>query len=124
MLSPTGTNNANCDTGTNTDPTNLLTPVGAFSASPGPYGTFDMGGDVWEWNEAVVLYDGDRGSEGGSWYSSSACLASWWYNQDPPTEEYSTLGFRVASVAEPSTITLLLTSAACLLGCAWRRRTA
>ena len=28
-----------------------LTPVGAFAASPGPYGTFDMGGDVWQWNE-------------------------------------------------------------------------
>ena len=35
-----------------TDPTNYLTPVGAFSASPGPYGTYDMGGDVLQWDEA------------------------------------------------------------------------
>ena len=32
------------------------------------------------------------------------------------------VGFRVASVPEPSTIALLLASAACLLGYAWRRR--
>ena len=31
---------------------NHLTPVGAFSASPGPYGTYDMGGDVYQWNES------------------------------------------------------------------------
>ena len=34
-----------------TDSTNFLTPVGEFAASPGPYGTFDMGGDVWDLNE-------------------------------------------------------------------------
>jgi formylglycine-generating enzyme required for sulfatase activity len=45
-----GTNNANYYNGGYTDPTNTLTPVGAFSASPGPYGTFDMGGDLWQWN--------------------------------------------------------------------------
>jgi len=37
-----------------TDPTNYLTPVGAFAESPGPYGTFDQGGDVWQWNETEV----------------------------------------------------------------------
>ena len=38
-----------------TDPTNLLTPVGSFALSPGPYGTYDMGGDVWQWDEAEHL---------------------------------------------------------------------
>ena len=34
-----------------TDPTNRLTPVGTFLLSPGPYGTFDQGGDLYQWNE-------------------------------------------------------------------------
>ena len=35
-----------------TDPLDDLTPVGDFVLSPGGYGTYDMGGDVWQWNEA------------------------------------------------------------------------
>jgi len=53
VLSATGTNNANYS-GVNTGPpnygatdyTNFLTPVGAFAASPGAYGTYDMGGNM------------------------------------------------------------------------------
>lgn len=30
-----------------------LTPVGSFTGSPGPYGTFDMGGDVCQWSTAT-----------------------------------------------------------------------
>ena len=44
---PTGTNNANFSSGSS------LTPVGTFAASPGPYGTFDQAGDVWQWNETA-----------------------------------------------------------------------
>ena len=52
---PDGGNSANCwINGVYTDPTDYLTPVGAFSASPGPYGTSDMGGDVIQWNETDV----------------------------------------------------------------------
>ncbi len=43
-LSATGANDANCGYGS--DPTNLLTPVGAFAGSPGPFGTYDMCGDL------------------------------------------------------------------------------
>ena len=127
VLSVTGTNNANSCAGsypndTHTDPTNYLTPVGAFAASPGPYGTFDMGGDLYQWNEANIL-GYFRGLRGGSWANPSTYLASsYCYCYDDPWYVDSGVGFRVASVPEPATIALLLASAACLLGYAWRRR--
>ena len=129
ILSPTGRNNANfydyygTGNGGYTDPTNLLTPVGSFADSPGPYGTYDMGGDVWQWNEADIS-GSFRGLRGGSWYYySSIFLASSVRNFYNPTLENHNNGFRVASsvaVPEPGSITLLL---ACAVGFGiWRRR--
>ena len=76
VLSPTGTNNANYYNGGYTDPTNYLTPVGAFADSPGPYGTFDMGGDVCQWNETAAVPGSSRGVRGGHWVNGSIYLAS------------------------------------------------
>ncbi|MGA2034460.1 MAG: hypothetical protein ABSG68_19615, partial [Thermoguttaceae bacterium] len=78
-----------------TDPTNYLTPVGAFSSSPGAYGTFDQGGEVWQWNERPVT-GSSRGLRGGSWYYYSSDMAS--SDRDyyfPPTYENSSVGLRV-----------------------------
>jgi formylglycine-generating enzyme len=119
VLSAVGTNNANYYNGGYTDPTNLLTPVGAFEASPGPYGTYDMGGNVWQWNEAIV--DGTtRGLRNGDCHLNSDHLASSYrsYNSSP-ADGWSTVGFRVASVPEPGSIALLLAGAAGML--IWRR---
>jgi len=76
------------------------------------YGTMGQGGNVWEWNETA--YDGNndtagenRELRGGSWdFGSYVLVAS---NRDSfnPTGEYSGLGFRVASVPEPSSLSLL-----------------
>ncbi|MGA2033677.1 MAG: SUMF1/EgtB/PvdO family nonheme iron enzyme [Thermoguttaceae bacterium] len=97
-----------------TDPTNYLTPVGAFSSSPGPYGTFDQGGDVFQWNETPVT-GSSRGLRGGSFSYASPILASSSRNYYDPTDGDSLLvGFRVASSAaspEPGGIAMLLAGA-------------
>ena len=121
VLSSTGTNNANFDDGTYTDPLGLLTPVGEFDESPGPYGTYDMGGDVFQWNEAN-FYGAYRGLRGGSYYYGSNYLDSVFRSHDDPSGDNAFYGFRVAVVPEPTSIALLLAGGLCLLAYAWRRR--
>jgi formylglycine-generating enzyme len=79
---------------------NYLTDVGAYTASASPYGLFDMGGDVYQWTEALVsgIYRGERG---GSWSSFSFTLASSYRNYIDPTLEVNNEGFRVAAVLLP-----------------------
>jgi formylglycine-generating enzyme required for sulfatase activity len=43
-----------------------LTPVGAFSGSASYYGTYDQGGNLWEWTETML--DSGRIVMGGFWY--------------------------------------------------------
>ena len=52
--------------------------VGEFENSASPYGTFDQGGNVWEWNEAVVYetHIALRGLRGGSYDDYADSLAS------------------------------------------------
>jgi formylglycine-generating enzyme len=81
------------------------TVVGQFQNSGSPYGTFDQGGNVWEWNEALI--SSSRGLRGGSFNGGSGYLASSYRNNGPPTFEYYGLGFRVASsaaVPEPGSL--------------------
>jgi formylglycine-generating enzyme required for sulfatase activity len=128
ILSSTGTNNANfydyygTGNGGYTDPTNYLTPVGAFAASPGPYDTFDMGGDVFQWNETVFGQFPARGLRGSCWNYFSDDLAASTFEYIYPSGQSDYVGFRVASVPEPGSITLLLVGELCLLAYAWRRR--
>jgi formylglycine-generating enzyme required for sulfatase activity len=71
-----------------------VTTVG--SGGPGSasfYGAFDMGGNVWEWNEQTI--GGDRGLRGGSWIGSSSLQSSSRGNFGPTfVDRY--IGFRVA----------------------------
>jgi formylglycine-generating enzyme required for sulfatase activity len=92
-----------------------------------PYGTMGQGGNVWEWNESAL--DGTNSSpsqvrvfRGGNWGSDQNNLRVSSRESDDPLQQGVYLGFRVASVPEPSTYALLLmTGAGWLL---WKRRKA
>jgi formylglycine-generating enzyme required for sulfatase activity len=88
------------------------TPVGEFENSESPYGTFDQGGNVWEWNEAIIYgghgQDG-RGLRGGSFLVSDGVgdlRAGTRYDTNAGSE-YCSGGFRVSEVPEPATMALL-----------------
>ncbi len=92
---------------------NYLTDGGAFSNSAGFYGTYDQGGNAWEWNDAVIS-GSSRGLRGGSWDFLAGSLQSSDRFYGLPSDEGSSVGFRVASVPEPSTTGLVL-----LVGTGW-----
>jgi sulfatase modifying factor 1 len=116
LVSPDPGNNANMP-GTLGDPY-FRTEVGAFTNSRSAYGTYDQGGNVWEWNEDV--FDSSaRGLRGGSyntpvWVGDGTVhsLSSEYRYGAGPTWETSGAGFRVALVPEPATINLLALCAA------------
>ncbi|UCC32390.1 MAG: SUMF1/EgtB/PvdO family nonheme iron enzyme, partial [Phycisphaerales bacterium] len=74
------------------------TDVGAYTAKPSDsaYGTFDQGGNMFEWNEAVI--GGlNRGARGGSYnYPYGSMLAGIRASFSPTSEHI--VGFRVAEV--------------------------
>ncbi len=84
-----------------------LTDVGAYPVSRSPYGTFDQGGNVWEWNEGDIR-ERTRVVRGGDWNSGLASFLSvsvrW--AVDPSQESHGT-GFRIASIPEPSAAPLV-----------------
>jgi formylglycine-generating enzyme required for sulfatase activity len=96
------------------------TVAGEFELSDSPYGTFDQGGNVSEWNE-TVSFSSLRGQRGGSnsdfFYGG---LRASFRRGFVPTFEQFRVGFRVASlIPEPSTLLLLGFGS---LAALWRRR--
>jgi len=92
--------------------------VGSYAGSASPYGTFDQGGNLYEWNEAI-LSGSDRGLRGGDFGHGANPLAASFRISFGPSNEEDVVGFRVAMVPEPGT-GLLVTLG--LLGLAgWRR---
>ena len=132
FLYPTGSDTAPTAvaSGTNagTAVYNNAASVPAIVASAGglsPYGTMGQGGNVWEWNESAL--DGtnsssseNRAQRGGRWSGPEFGLSSSGQNGNDPTWESDTIGFRVASVPEPSTYVLVLMGAGALY--LWKRR--
>jgi formylglycine-generating enzyme required for sulfatase activity len=85
-----------------------ITSAGGLSA----YGTMGQGGNVWEWNETA--YDGTNNTAGESlelrgcsWINGSGGLVASFRGSSDPTNENIYNGFRVASVPEPSALSLL-----------------
>ena len=76
--------------------------VGEWENSASPYGTFDQGGNVWEWNEAVIA--GGYGMRGGSFSIPDSSLLASYRGFDFLDGGYHA-GFRVvAPIPEPMTM--------------------
>ena len=75
------------------------TDVGSYPL-PSPYGTFDQGGNVYEWNESVIDA-ANRGMRGGGFDSDYVnFLASTRSDYFPPGAECMDSGFRVVDLGE------------------------
>lgn len=124
---PTGSNNTPIASGPTATPNSAnydgavgnLTDVGAYSGTTSPYGAFDMGGNVYQWNEALIGRS-SRGLRAGPFYVYSAGLLSSNRIGASPSAQSFVIGFRVASIPEPSTIVLAALGVFALLAYRWR----
>jgi formylglycine-generating enzyme required for sulfatase activity len=104
-LYPTASNSittadANYDSSVNT-----VTDVGIYSGDASYYGSFDQGGNVWEWNDAIPS-SSTRGMRGGSFGNDMSFLQAGSRDEAHRLSEGFAFGFRVTSLApipEPST---------------------
>ena len=98
------------------------TEVGEFTRSASAYGTFDQGGNVFQWNESVMSPTW-RGYRGGSFYYTVEAMESYYRGCGIPAYESGFIGLRIASVPEPCSIMLLFAGAvAALIWRHWRQR--
>lgn len=73
-----------------------VTTVGT-NGGPSAYGTYDQGGNVWEWNEAII--SPYRGLRGGAYNAISSYLSSNFRNNNSPSIAPASYGFRVVSLS-------------------------
>jgi formylglycine-generating enzyme required for sulfatase activity len=111
--SPTATpNSANCGNSA----IRGVTPVGSYTASPSPYGTFDQGGNVIEWTEdSTSPFIPRRAMRGGSWTGFATGLASSGAGSVPADSANDARGFRLVLLPEPSARLLELAALSTLL---------
>jgi formylglycine-generating enzyme len=81
--------------------------AGEFEQSDSPYGTFDQGGNLWEWNETII--GEHRCLRGGSFNDRVGCmLASYRFGCNYSSAESDVNGFRVVEVPEPASMMILV----------------
>ena len=90
-----------------------------------PYGTMGGGGNISEWMESALDGTNSASSEnrtirGGSWANDVSVLNAEFRQGVAPTGEFAAVGFRVASIPEPSTYALVLLGAGAMY--VWGRR--
>lgn len=114
-------------TASNTLPTSVASGTGAGTAvynktasadvnndgGLSAYGTMGQGGNVWEWQESALVAPNDNPSElrayrGGGYDNTGGFLRADYRGNGVPTTSFGEIGFRVASVPEPSTTGLLI----------------
>ena len=108
-------NSANCQNA-------VFTPTikGSYTGSASPYGTFDQGGNLYEWNEAIFVSGSFRVLRGGSFPFAPNALAATDRDSQGAADGSDDLGFRL--VPEPGKDLLLVSGVLSLLGLAgWRR---
>lgn len=116
-----GANVANWGNGAdwNTLDGNVTSVGGAGPLSDSYYGTYDQSGNVYEWNDSLI--SGNRGFRSGSFQEVSHRMRAYLRGTQPFTSAGQNIGFRLATVPEPSSYLLALLS--CGLICWWKRRT-
>jgi formylglycine-generating enzyme required for sulfatase activity len=112
---PTATaNSANCNHSVG-DYTN----AGSYTGSASPYGTFDQGGNAWEFTETIVSGSLRKNRGGSALSDQPQYLSAAFYDSVDPSVDYVS-GFRMASaIPEPDTGLLVIAGLLGLGG--WRR---
>jgi formylglycine-generating enzyme required for sulfatase activity len=106
-LYPTSSNVITTAQANYADSVGNTTPVGSYAANF--YGVFDMGGNVMEWNEAILNVS-SRGIRGGNFawnYDVTLLRADFRLVDFVPGSENIVMGFRVSQVPGPSSVALL-----------------
>ena len=108
-----GTDNIpTADNGWNYNGGSYTTPWNVGTGTQEQNGTFDMMGNVWEWNETLIVTHEEtgRGMRGGSFYDGppgDGSLSTSYQTLAPPQYEFGHIGFRIASVPEPCSLILI-----------------
>jgi formylglycine-generating enzyme required for sulfatase activity len=83
------------------------TAVGSYADNPSYYGTYDQGGNAFEWIDKVVSTDSHmtRGSAW-DWYGAPSLMSSQGSTFAQADLDFSGIGFRLAAVPEPTSMVL------------------